>query len=53
MNEWIDDRLTLEHGYTISSPCEPDSSVELITKQSILMYQTWRKHVRHLEFLLQ
>ena len=26
----VDRRRTSEHGYTISSPCEPDSSGELI-----------------------
>ena len=26
----VDDGRTTEHGYTISSPCEPDSSGELI-----------------------
>ena len=25
----MDDGRTLKHGYTISSPCEPDGSVEL------------------------
>ena len=27
---WTDDGQTTEHGYTISSPCEPDGSGELI-----------------------
>ena len=27
---WTDGRRTQEHGYIISSPCEPDSSGELI-----------------------
>ena len=29
-----DDGRTTEHGYTISSPCEPDGSGELIKKKS-------------------
>ena len=27
---WMDGRRTQEHGYIISSPCEPDGSGELI-----------------------
>ena len=31
----MDDGRTTEHGYTISSPCEPDGSGELIIMQKI------------------
>ena len=33
----VDDGRTTEHGYTISSPCEPDGSGEL-KKTTILCY---------------
>ena len=33
MKLWTDDGRTPEHGYTISSPCEPNGSGELIMEE--------------------
>ena len=39
-----DDGRTTEHGYTISSPCEPDGSGELIKKKELAgLLMIWLK----------
>ena len=49
------DRQTTEHGYTISSPCEPDGSGELKISYENMVYKyisatnTSRKGLEHLK----
>ena len=41
------DGRTTEHGYTISSPCEPDGSGELISTVGCLVGSEYFELVRH------